>query len=50
MKVMRYFSRSPKEVVDASSLEMFKAKLDEAWCLGLAEGEPVHDRGAGTKW
>lgn len=46
---MRHSNRFPKEVVDASSLEMFKARLNEAWCLGLAEDGPAHGRGAGTK-
>ncbi|KFV18740.1 hypothetical protein N340_04488, partial [Tauraco erythrolophus] len=30
LKVMRYWNRLPREVVDAPSLEVFKARLDEA--------------------
>ncbi|KFQ02769.1 hypothetical protein N329_03597, partial [Haliaeetus albicilla] len=30
VRVVRYWTRLPKEVVDAPSLEVFKARLDEA--------------------
>jgi len=30
MRVVRHWHRSPREVVDAPSLEMFKARLDGA--------------------
>ena len=30
MKVVRHWNRLPKELVDALSLEAFKARLDEA--------------------
>ncbi|KFO99615.1 hypothetical protein N300_08410, partial [Calypte anna] len=32
MKVVRYWNRLPKEAVDAPSLGVFKARLDEALC------------------
>jgi len=30
MRVMKYWNRLPREAVDASSLEVFKARLDGA--------------------
>ncbi|KFP61068.1 hypothetical protein N322_13577, partial [Cariama cristata] len=30
VRVVRHWTRLPREVMDATSLEMFKAKLDEA--------------------
>ncbi|KFU94914.1 hypothetical protein M959_03957, partial [Chaetura pelagica] len=32
MRVVRYWNRLSVEVVDAPSLEVFKARLDEALC------------------
>ena len=48
---MKHWNRLPKEVVDAPSLEAFKARLDAA--LGtdpsLAVGDPEQSRGVETR-
>jgi len=48
VRVVRYRKKFPREVVDASSLEVLKARLDGA-LSNLVEGVPVHGRGVGTR-
>jgi len=38
----------PKEVVDAPSLEVFRARLDVTGQPGLVVGDPAHSRGVET--
>jgi len=40
VRVVKHWSRLPSEVVDAPSLETFKARLDEE--AGLVEDVPGH--------
>ena len=42
--MVKHWNRLPKEVVDAPSLETFKARLDVA-LPGLVVGDPAHSRG-----
>jgi len=39
-RVVKHWKRLPREAVDAPSLEVFKARLDEA-----VSGNPAHGRG-----
>ena len=48
-KVVTHWNRLPKEVVDAPSLEAFKARLDVALGKpGLVVGDPAQSRGVET--
>ena len=46
-RVVTHWNKLPKVIVDAPSLEAFKARLDVA--LGSLVGDPAHSRGVG-KW
>ena len=46
-RVLRHWNRLPREAVDAPSLEVFEARLDEALgnLPGLVGGIPANGRG-----
>jgi len=46
-RVVTHWNRLPKEIVDAPSLEAFKARLDVALDI-LVVGDPAHSRGVET--
>ena len=48
-RVVTHWKRLPGEVVDAPSLEAFKARLDVALVSGLVVGDPTHSRGVETR-
>jgi len=48
VRVMRHWHRLPRKVVDALSLETFKARLDRT--PDRAVGVPVHCRGIGLDY
>ena len=45
--MVTHWNRLPKEIVDAPSLEAFKARLDVALDI-LVVGDPAHSRGVET--
>lgn len=45
VRMVRHWNRLPRETVDAPSLEMSKAKLDNSEQPGLREGVPADGRG-----
>lgn len=47
MKLVKSYSRLPREVVDALSMEIIKATLDRAEQPDLVEDIPAHCRGVG---
>ena len=51
VKVVRHWNMLPSEVVDAPSLEAFKARLDGALSnlSNLVRGVPAYSMGVGTR-
>jgi len=47
VRVVRYWHRLPREVVDAPSLETFKVMLEGLWAPDVAVGVRAHCGGVG---
>lgn len=51
MRVVRSWHKMPREAVDVQSLEVFKARLEQAVeQTGLVVGVSAHGRGVETRW
>lgn len=50
VRMVRLWIRLPRELVDATSLEVFQPRLDGLLSNLVSESVPAHGRGGGTRW